>query len=185
VVHLASLRHPKLSVALATLVALVVTLFQPSPASASSVTSASLNGGAGTVRVAGTLYAKDGGALTLTVTTSSDTRCVELSGAFTTRQTSSVAKSSRTFSLVAGAGEGVKTVTASAAPNLDANNCTGKSQNPASATFVLDNTGPTVTAALSPTPDAAGWANTKSRSPGAPATPAPAWPPARPRRPAA
>jgi hypothetical protein len=160
VVHLASLRHPKLSLALATLVALVASLFQPSPASASSVTSALLNGGAGTVRVAGTLYAKDGGALTLTVTTSSDTKCVELTGAFTTRQTSSTAKPSWTFPLVAGTGDGVKTVTASASPNFNANNCTGQSQNPAGATFVLDNTGPTVTAALSPTPNAAGWANT-------------------------
>jgi hypothetical protein len=159
VVHFASLRHPKLCVALAILLALLTTLVQPSPASASTVSSASFSGGAGTVSVAGTLYARNGGALTLTVTTSSDTKCVELSGAYTTRQTSATAKSSWTFPLVAGTGDGVKTVTASASPNFNANNCTGQSQSPATASFVLDNTGPTVTAALSPVPNAAGWAN--------------------------
>src|SRR5438067_8061017 len=51
-----------------------------SPAEASSVTSAAFSGGAGTVSVAGTLYAKNGGALTLAVTTSSDTQCVDIAG---------------------------------------------------------------------------------------------------------
>jgi len=36
---------------------------------ASSVTSAAFSGGAGTVSVGGTLYAKNGGALTVTLTT--------------------------------------------------------------------------------------------------------------------
>ncbi len=55
----------------------------------SSVGSAAFSGGAGTVNVAGTLYAKSGGALTLTVSTSSDTKCVEITGAFAARQTRS------------------------------------------------------------------------------------------------
>jgi fibronectin type 3 domain-containing protein len=159
VVHSASLRYPKLTVALATLLALVATLVQLSPASASSVTSASFSGGAGTVTVAGTLYAKNGGALTFTVATSSDTKCVELTGAYSGRQTSSTARSSWTFPLVAGAGDGVRTVTAAASPGFNANNCTGQSKDPGIASFVLDNTGPTVTAALSPAPNAAGWNN--------------------------
>jgi uncharacterized protein YjbJ (UPF0337 family) len=154
-----SLSNPKLTVALATLLALVATLVQLSPASASSVTAATFSGGTGTASVAGTLYAKNGGALTLTVATSSDTKCVQLTGAYTTRQTSSTAKSSWTFPLVAGVGDGVQTVTASASPNFNANNCTGQSQSPTTAALVLDNTGPTVTAALSPAPNAAGWTN--------------------------
>src|SRR6188472_3246715 len=59
-------------------------------ASASSVSSAVFTGGAGTVSVGGTLYAKQGAALTLTVVTSSDTKCVEVTGsAALPRQTSS------------------------------------------------------------------------------------------------
>ena len=44
----------------------------------STVTGASFTGAAGTVSVGGTLYAKQGGALTLTVSTSSDTKCVDI-----------------------------------------------------------------------------------------------------------
>src|SRR4051794_16230695 len=68
------------------------------PTFASSVTSAVFTGGAGTVSVGGTVYAKQGGALTLTVVTSSDTQCVAVTGAATLpRQTSSTAKSNWTF----------------------------------------------------------------------------------------
>ena len=59
-----------------------------------SVTAASFTGGAGTVTVGNTVYAKQGGQLTLTVTTSSDTQCVEVTGAFTGHQQSDSAKSS-------------------------------------------------------------------------------------------
>src|SRR3954464_6839016 len=124
---------------------------------ASTVSSAVFSGASGTVSVGGTLYAKSGGALTLTVTTSSDTKCVELTGAHIVRQTSSNAKSSWTFTFTAGGGDGVQTVTAAASPNFNANNCTGQSQTPRSASYVLDNTGPQVTAALSPVANAAGW----------------------------
>src|SRR5213078_2101676 len=112
-----------------------------------TVSSASFSGGAGTVSVGGTLYAKSGAVLTLTVATSTDTKCVEITGAHTARQTSATAKSSWTFAFTAGAGDGVKTVTAAASPNFNANNCTGQSQTPRSASYVLDNTGPQVTAA--------------------------------------
>ena len=43
---------------------------------AASVVSVSLTGGTGTTTVGGTLYAKQGGALTLKVTTDTDTQCV-------------------------------------------------------------------------------------------------------------
>ena len=61
----------------------------------STVSSASFTGGAGTVSVGGTLYAKQGGALTLTVTTSADTKCVDITGTFAGHQTSTTAKKRR------------------------------------------------------------------------------------------
>ncbi|HET9655133.1 MAG TPA: PxKF domain-containing protein [Kineosporiaceae bacterium] len=131
----------------------------PLVSQASTASSAAFSGGAGTVSVGGTLYAKNGGALTLTVTTSSDTECVDVTGAFAGHQTSPTAKSSWTFSFTAGTGDGVQTVTAAASPKFNANNCTGQSQSPQSASFVLDNTGPLVAAAVSPAPNAAGWNN--------------------------
>src|SRR6266567_8075804 len=95
---------------------------------ASSVTTAAFSGGAGTVSVGGTLYAKNGGALTLTVTTSSDTQCVDVAGAFTGHQQSSTAKSTWTFSFTAGSGDGAQAVTATASPNTNPQNkCTGSS----------------------------------------------------------
>jgi hypothetical protein len=145
--------------ALAALVAVV-----GSSAFGSSVSSASFT--AGGVVVSGTRYAKQGQLLTLTVTTSSDTKCVEITGAHTDRQTSSTAKSNWTFDFTAGAGDGLKVVTAAASPNFNANNCTGQSQNPQSASYVLDNTGPTLLPSntdktgVSPAPNAAGWNNT-------------------------
>ena len=102
--------------------------FVGTPAFASSVTSAVFTGGAGTVSVGGVLYAKNTGALTLTVTTSSDTQCVDVAGAFTGHQTSNTAKSSWTFTSTAGAGDGVLTVTATASPNVNGQGkCTGSS----------------------------------------------------------
>ena len=152
----------------------------------STVSSASFTGTAGTVSAGGTLYAKQGGALTLTVDTSSDTKCVDITGGYTGHQTSTTAKSTWTFSFTAGTGDGVQTVVAAASPNFNQNNfqCTGQSQNPRSASYVLDNTGPVVTGARSPTPNAAGWKTATSRSVGRRTTPAPVFPqgaiPARP-----
>jgi hypothetical protein len=125
----------------------------------STVGSAAFTGGAGTVTVGGTVYAKQGGALTLTVNTSSDTKCVDVTGALAGRQTSSTAKSAWTFTFTAGAGDGLQTVTAAASPNFNANSCTGQSQSPQTASYVLDNTGPLLTGTLSPAPNAAGWNN--------------------------
>ncbi len=140
-------------------IAVVVCAVFGSGAFGSSVSSAVFSGGAGTTTVNGTLYAKTGGALTLTVSTSNDTKCVEVTGAFTARQTSSTAKSTWTFSFTAGAGDGAQSVTAAASPNFNASNCTGQSQSPKTASFTLDNTGPVVTAGLAPSPNAGGWSN--------------------------
>lgn len=129
-----------------------------SPASAASVSAAVFTGGSGTASVNGTLYAKQGGALTLTVTTSSDTRCVTVSGALSAMQLSDTAKTSWTFAFTAGSGDGSRAVTVAASPgfNTPRTNCTGTS-NSTQASYVVDNTGPTSTPALTPAPNGAGW----------------------------
>jgi hypothetical protein len=124
---------------------------------ASSVASAAFTGGAGTSSSGGTLYAKQGGALTLTVSTSNDTKCVDVAGDFTSHQSSATAKATWTFTTTAGAGEGAQAVTATASPNVNSQGkCTGNSGS-AEASYTLDNTGPVVTAALAPAANAAGW----------------------------
>lgn len=139
--------------------ALGSTLFSSVPASASSVSSAVFTGAAGTVSVGGVLFAKQGAAVTLTVTTSSDTKCVEVTGAAALpRQTSSTARTSWTFATTAPAGNGAQAFTVAASPNFNANNCTGQT-NSTQASYTVDNTGPVVAASLTPTPNAAGWNN--------------------------
>ena len=129
------------------------------PASASSVSSAVFSGGSGTVTVGGTLYAKQGAALTLTVVTSSDTKCVDVTGAATLpRQTSAAAKTNWTFTTTAPSGNSAQAFTVAASPNFNANNCSGQT-NTAQASYILDNTGPAVSAALTPAANAAGWNN--------------------------
>jgi hypothetical protein len=129
------------------------------PAYASSVSSATFSGAAGTVSVGGTLYAKQGAALTLTVVTSSDTKCVDVTGAATLpRQTSSTAKSNWTFTTTAPAGNGAQAFTVAASPNFNSNGCTGQT-NSTQASYTLDNTGPVVSAELTPAANAAGWNN--------------------------
>jgi hypothetical protein len=138
---------------------MVLAGLQVLPAFASSVSSAVFSGGAGTVSVGGTLFAKQGAVLTLTVVTSSDTKCVEVTGTATLpRQTSSTAKSNWTFTTTAPAGDGAQAFTVAASPNFNANSCNGQT-NSTQASYTLDNTGPVVTAALTPAPSAAGWNN--------------------------
>ena len=130
------------------------------PAYASSVTSAAFTGGAGTVSVGGALYAKSGGALILTVNTSSDTKCVDVAGAFTGHQQSSSAKSTWSFTFTAPVGNGIQAVTATASPGFNPQDkCTGNSGS-AQASYTLDNAGPTVTATPTPAANAAGWNKT-------------------------
>src|SRR2546421_9694168 len=61
--------------ALVSMLGAMLALIPWSSAGASTVSTATFSGGAGTVTVGGTLYAKNGGVLTLTVNTSSDTKC--------------------------------------------------------------------------------------------------------------
>jgi hypothetical protein len=125
-------------------------------ARATSVSNAVLTGGTGTLQVGSTLYAKEGGALSLQLITSIDAQCVLLSGAFTARQTLGGGnRASWVFTSAAGRGDGVQTIIFSVFPGAD---CTGTPSS-GSVSFVLDNTGPVVTAALSPSPNPAGWNN--------------------------
>jgi large repetitive protein len=127
-------------------------------AHASSVTGATFSsGGAGAVSSGGVLYARNGGALILTLITSSDTKCVDVTGALLGHNSSATAKSTWTFSFTAGAGNGLQTVTATAKPGFNTNDsCTG-TPGAATASYVLDNTGPTVSPVLTPAANAAGW----------------------------
>lgn len=126
-----------------------------SSAEAATVSTAVFSG-SGAVSANGTLFAKQGTVLTLTVTTSADTQCVDVAGAFTAHQESAVAKSTWTFPTTAPAGDGAKSVTASASTLNRGGNCSGTSAT-VQGTYTLDNTGPGVTAALTPAPNAAGW----------------------------
>src|SRR5262249_30831676 len=73
-------------------------------------------------------------------------------------QQSNTVKSTWTFQFIAGTGDGVQFMTAAAYPNFNNNNiCNQQSQNPATASYTLDNTGPSVTGSVAPTPNGAGW----------------------------
>ncbi len=151
--------------------ALVVAGLSATPAIAASVTSAAFSGGAGTFTAAnGTVYAKQGGALTLTLVTDGNTQCVDvIDGNSTTIATQSASKgqSNWTFSgsaypwLTAGTGNGVVQYSTKAWRNVNGQGRCVANQNEnfgvQSAAYTLDNTAPTATGALSPAPNGAGW----------------------------
>src|SRR4051794_36681827 len=141
-------------------------------AQAASVTSAAFSGGANTFTAAnGTVYAKQGTALTLTVNTDATTQCVDvIDGAGTTIATLTSdknPKSSWTFSgstypwLTVGSGSGQVSFTTKAWKSVNGNGkCTangGETFGIQSAAYTLDNTAPTATGAVSPAPNGAGW----------------------------
>ena len=124
----------------------VPTLVVATPAGAVSVTSAAFN----------VAFARNGTALVLTVATSSDINCVEVTGAHTATQTSNTGQSSWTFNFTAAAGNGTKTVTATAWKNKQ---CNGQSAT-GSASYLLDNTAPSIAGSRTPAANANGWNNT-------------------------
>lgn len=154
-------RRRRLWIGLGTILAVVIAGQSAPAAFASSVSALAFSGGSGTVSVGGVLYAKSGAAITLTVTTSSDTKCVAVSDTMTGKQTSATAKSTWTFTTTATGTDGVRTVMAAASPSFNANNlnCNGQTQT-LSGSYSVDNTGPLVVAALSPAANAAGWNKT-------------------------
>jgi hypothetical protein len=126
---------------------------------AASVTSASFTSGG--LVVSGTRYAKQGQTVTLSVATTSDTRCVRVTGDHTGKQTTASGQSSWTFSFTVGNGDGPRTVSVEAGttPTNGQAACNGVGAPLGTASYTRDNTGPTVTANLVPAPNAAGWNN--------------------------
>jgi hypothetical protein len=74
---------------------------------AAGVSSVSITGGANTASVGGVLYARSGASLTLTITTTNDTQCVELDDAVDAVLTSGPGKTSWTYTFTAPSGSGV------------------------------------------------------------------------------
>ncbi|MDT0214749.1 PxKF domain-containing protein [Rothia sp. ARF10] len=139
-------------------------------AQAASVTSAVFSGGAGTYTAAnGTVYAKQGAALTLTVNTDGNTRCVDvIDGNGDTIATKSGSNSATwTFSgsaypwLTAEAGSGMVQYTTKAWRNVNGQGKCVANQNETfgvqAASYTLDNAAPTATGVVSPAPNGAGW----------------------------
>jgi hypothetical protein len=150
-------------------------------AQATAVSSAVFTGGTGTATVGGTLYAKQGSTLTLTVTTDNQAQCVDVGG-FAGSQTSAAGKTSWVFTGTAPTGDGLKTYTVTAGESFNGNGVCTKQTATRTASYVLDNTAPTATASLNPAPNGAGWNKAKSPSRGQAQTPAaPASRPSTPR----
>ncbi len=128
---------------------------------AAGVTSAAFSGGSGTAVVGGTLYAKSGAALTLTVVTDAATNCVALSGAHSASSTIPSAASSTfktwTFSLTAATGaDGSRSTTVTA---FDGADCVSGAQASVNRTYSIDNTAPVVTGTRSPAANGFAWNN--------------------------
>src|SRR4051812_532372 len=129
----------------------------PSLVSAASVASISLSGGAGTLTVGGTLYAKGGGAVGVDVTTSGDTQCVRLfeNGAPVNSASNPSGSSSWHFDLVAPNSSGAQQMRATAFATSDCHGAWGSS----TTSFIADNSGPRISPLVAPAPNAYGWNN--------------------------
>ncbi len=104
-------------------------------------------------------FARNGTALVLSIVTSNDTNCVQTSPApYVAEQSipSGNGQASWTFNFAAGAGNGSQTVTVAAFKNKNCNSANGTT----TASFVLDNTNPTITGSRTPAANANGWNNT-------------------------
>ncbi|TFD20913.1 PxKF domain-containing protein [Cryobacterium sp. TMT4-10] len=150
----------RLWVSLVTVLAVVLGGLTAPAAFASSANGATFSGGAGTVTVGGALFATSGAGVTLTVSTSNDTKCVDVTGAFTAHQMSTIGKTTWTFTTTASTGDGARAVTATASPSENSQGkCTGSSSS-AQASYTVDNTGPVLQSTLTPAANAAGWNKT-------------------------
>lgn len=132
------------------------------PATAANLDgTASLAGATGTTAVGGTLYAKTGGQLTLTITTTDDTKCVSgVPANLVGVRDSSIGKKLWTFTGPAAAGnDGLVALTVAAATGNSGGNdrCNGSAVT-RTVSYVLDNTGPVVNGTLTPAP-VGGWNN--------------------------
>jgi large repetitive protein len=168
-----------------TVLGMIVGLFAPLAQTtyAASVVGATYSGTTGIVTVGGMLYARQGAALMLNITTDATTSCVRVSDGTNTveRNTGStnvsngkswVFKASDSYLsssagaaaalFTAGAGDGLKSVTVTAFKNDNNKNCianANESFGTQTASYTLDNSGPVVTALVSPPANSAGWHN--------------------------
>jgi len=135
-----------------------------SAAQASSATSA-VWAGAGTYTAPGGQVYGKGGTATLTVTTTNDTKCVNLNPDFIKdkpTQTSNTVKATWTFTLTVPTTPGSFSVTASASPGFNGSgNCTGSTSGntTVTASYIVDNGPPVVSGVGTPAANALGWRN--------------------------
>lgn len=140
----------------ATVAAGAVLTAAPPTAQAAEVLSATFSGGEKTYTAAdGTVYAKAGARLTLTVVTDDKTKCVRVAapGYSEVRTTG---QSPWTFPVTAGVGEGSETFTIVAGNGNNGNNCNGQLDQDTEA-YIKDNAAPVLSGVSTPAPNAAGW----------------------------
>jgi hypothetical protein len=133
---------------------------------AASVSAMSVTGGTGTVTSgSGAVYAKSGQTVTFNVTTDAS-QCVVLtdpSGGAVAQKAATSNQTSWSLPVIAGAGDGTQTLTATAYANVNNQGKCTANKNEAfgakTASYVLDNTGPTITPVFAPAVNAAGWAS--------------------------
>ncbi len=149
--------------ALTTMMTPALVNFTATPAQAATVSKIEVSGSKDNTYQASatsTLFAKQGATVKFKLTTSTDTKCVELRGIGF--QHSSTAKSEWTFDTTAPAGDGEKVLTAFASPDYKLENdntfkdCKGDTKS-LEGKYVLDNTAPTLTSALNKTVSSFGW----------------------------
>ena len=129
-----------------------------------SVSAASFSGDNKTLVVEGKLYAKKQAEVTLSVTTATAAKCVVVSGDHAATVTDKNGKTSWSIGFTAGDGNGPKSVTVNAYDNSGppCTNPPGGTHTSMTASYILDNTGPSLSASLSPAPNGAGWNNNNS-----------------------
>jgi hypothetical protein len=133
------------------------------PAAATSITSVTVSGGTGTYTdtsvTPNRVYARSSQVVTFNVTTDTTTACVIITDAGgSVLATDKTGRTSLSFPLTAGPGNGTQTLTFTGYKNVNNGNgsCTSTTAT-RTASYVLDNTGPTVTPVLVPGPNPAGW----------------------------
>ena len=148
------------------MLALLVGGLPAAPAEA-AINAVSITGGSGTATVGTTLYAKQGQTVSISVQTDLAVCKVALSGAHSGVATSPASSTSTTKtwnlgSFTVGSGNETRTVTATSTKfhKNDNTKCNDLSDSPMSASYVADNTGPTITPTVtSGVPNTAGWSN--------------------------
>ncbi|MDP9219017.1 MAG: hypothetical protein M3P23_00570, partial [Actinomycetota bacterium] len=133
------------------------------PAAATNITAVTVSGGTGTYTdtsvTPNRVYARSTQIVTFNVTTDTTTACVIVTDAGgSVLATDKTGRTSLSFPITSGPGNGTQTLTFTGYKNVNNGNGTCSSTSATrTASYVLDNTGPTVTPVLAPVPNAAGW----------------------------